>query len=73
MSRNLLNDNQQNYGAISNVPDVTFAGFSPTEFVNLCDNITTNVLTITSSWKQFERALKTLGTSKDSPGFRDGM
>lgn len=74
MSRNLLNnDNHQNYGAISSAPDVTFAGFSPTEFYNLCENITTNVYTVTSSWKNFERALKVLGTPKDSQGFRENM
>lgn len=74
MARNLINnDNHQNYGAMAAPPDVTFAGFSPTEFYNLCENITTNVYTIQSGRKFLEKALKTLGTPKDSQGFRENM
>lgn len=74
MSRDLINNGSRpSYGATDGPPDVTFAGFSPTEFYNLCENITTNVYTVTSSWKNLERALKTLGTNRDNQAFRENM
>jgi hypothetical protein len=62
------------YGATeARVPDVDFSGYTPTEFYNLCENITTNVYTINQSWKQLDEALKLLGTDRDSAGLRDRM
>jgi hypothetical protein len=63
---------QQGYGSMANpVPEVDFNQFSPTEFYNLCENITTNIYTINTSWKQLEEALRSIGTDRDSPGLRD--
>lgn len=65
----------RNYGATNEnrVPNVEIIGtqFSPTELYSLCENITTNVYTINSSFKQLDEALKALGTSRDSQGLRD--
>ncbi|KAF4521457.1 hypothetical protein B566_EDAN001754 [Ephemera danica] len=65
---------QGGYGSMapSNpVPEVDFSQFSPTEFYNLCESITTNIYTINTSWKQLEEALKSVGTERDSSGLRD--
>jgi hypothetical protein len=64
----------QGYGSMAPnnpLPDVDFSQFSPTEFYNLCESITTNIYTINTSWKQLEEALKSIGTERDSAGLRD--
>uniref|UniRef100_A0A1B6DV26 t-SNARE coiled-coil homology domain-containing protein n=1 Tax=Clastoptera arizonana TaxID=38151 RepID=A0A1B6DV26_9HEMI len=65
----------RNYGATdeNRIPNVEVVGtqFSPTELYSLCENITTNVYTINSSFKQLDEALKAFGTSRDNQGLRD--
>lgn len=43
-----------------------FAGFSPTEFISLKENIASNIVYIKSAWHQLEKATKVIGTAKDS-------
>lgn len=73
MSRGFAGEAQKNYGTSSDSPKVGFSGlpFSPTEFYNLCENITTNIYTINTSWKTLQQALKTIGTERDNQGLRD--
>lgn len=51
--------------------DVTFAGFSPTEFMSLSENIGQNINAVKTSWHQLEKILKTIGGPKDSAALRD--
>ncbi|XP_063224310.1 syntaxin-12 [Bacillus rossius redtenbacheri] len=65
---------QKNYGSMSTVPNIDFMGtlqFSPTELYSLSENITTNIYTINTNWKNLERALKSIGTERDNQGLRD--
>nr|CAD7571956.1 unnamed protein product [Timema californicum] len=75
MSRGPPIGGQKSYGSMNtNVPNVGFAGgvqFSPTELYNLSENITTNIYTINTNWKNLERALKSIGTERDNQGLRD--
>lgn len=81
MARNLNNPAlHRDYGAtsstsstsaITSVPDVNFSGFSPTEFMSLSENIGYNINSVISSWKQLEKALKVIGTPRDTQASRD--
>lgn len=51
--------------------DVTFAGFSPTEFMSLSENIAQNILSVKSSWHHLEKFIKIIGGPKDTPAIRD--
>lgn len=89
MSRGLANSNAggsgfralRDYGATGNsgggsssaVPDVNFAGFSPTEFMSLSENIAQNVGNVKSSWHTLERAAKKIGTPSDTSSTREKM
>lgn len=65
---------RQNYGTMSEVPDIQFEGSSANpQFNSLCDNVVTNMYNINSSWKYLDNALKNIGTSKDNKGLRDKM
>lgn len=57
--------------AITSVPDVNFSGFSPTEFMSLSENIGYNINSVISSWKQLDKALKVIGTARDTQASRD--
>lgn len=57
------------HGAAGN--DVTFAGFSPTEFISLSENIAQNVASVKSSQHHLEKILKNIGGPKDSAALRD--
>ncbi|XP_008203602.2 syntaxin-7 [Nasonia vitripennis] len=59
------------YGSTDQRTDVPDVGFSPTELYSLSENITTNIYTINNSYITLERALKQIGTNKDSQGLRD--
>lgn len=74
----------RDYGATStgNVPmagtsgmaagsDVTFAGFSPTEFMSLSENIAQNIGSVKSSWHHLEKIIKIIGGPKDTAAIRD--
>lgn len=67
----------RSYGAITSqneaLPSVGVAGYnqSSSEISNICENITTNIYTINSSWKQLQQVLKVVGTNKDNQGVRD--
>lgn len=68
----------RDYGATSaagpsgnQVTDVTFAGFSPTEFMSLSENIAQNIGSVKSSWQALEKALKIIGGPKDGQSTRD--
>lgn len=81
MARNLNNPAlHRDYGAtsstsstsaITSVPDVNFSGFSPTEFMSLSENIGYNINSVISSWKQLDKALKVIGTARDTQASRD--
>ncbi|XP_055923944.1 syntaxin-12 [Eupeodes corollae] len=81
MARNLNNPAlHRDYGAtsstsstsaITSIPDVNFSGFSPTEFMSLSDNIGYNINSVISSWKQLDKALKVIGTPRDTQASRD--
>lgn len=78
MSRGLSNNDGgfraiRDYGATSNtsLPDVDFAGFSPTEFMSLSESIAQNIGSVKSSWQILEKSLKTIGTSKDNQSTRE--
>lgn len=51
--------------------DVTFAGFSPTEFMSLSENIGQNIMSIQSSRQQLEKILKVIGGPKDTAVIRE--
>lgn len=51
--------------------DVTFAGFSPTEFMSLSENIAQNVVSVKSGWHHLEKILKLIGGPKDTAALRD--
>lgn len=55
----------------SNVTDVTFAGFSPTEFMSLSESIAQNIGAVKSSWHSLEKAIKIIGGPKDTTVTRD--
>ncbi|KAL1122517.1 hypothetical protein AAG570_002848 [Ranatra chinensis] len=40
---------------------------------DLSENITSNIYAISSSWKQMEEKIKTIGTPKDSASFRESL
>ncbi|XP_075213297.1 syntaxin 13 [Lycorma delicatula] len=67
----------QSYGSITSqnepLPNVSISGFgqSNSQVSFLCDNVTTNIYTINSSWKQLQQAMKIIGTNKDNQGVRD--
>lgn len=48
-----------------------FAGFSPTEFISLKENIASNIVYIKSAWHQLDKATKLIGTPKDNQEQRD--
>jgi len=71
---------RSNYGALSETPDVIFGGTRPrnsnvarSEFNQLSETISSNIFTIQSSGSNLERALKTLGTRRDTQGMRDSI
>ena len=51
--------------------DVTFAGFSPTEFMSLSESIAQNIASVKSSWQSLEKILKNIGGKKDTAALRD--
>lgn len=51
--------------------DVTFAGFSPTEFMSLTETIGQNIAAVKSGWHHLEKSLKSIGGPKDSAALRD--
>lgn len=51
--------------------EVTFAGFSPTEFMSLSENIAQNIGSVKSVWHQLEKAIKVIGGPKDGAALRD--
>lgn len=79
MSRGLSNSGSgggfralRDYGSTSTaVPDVNFAGFSPTEFMSLSENIAHNIGSVKSNWQTLEKALKRIGTASDTAATRD--
>lgn len=76
MSRGLTNSSSgfralRDYGSTSTVPEVNFAGFSPTEFMSLSESIAQNIGSVKSSWQQLEKALKIIGTAKDNLSTRE--
>lgn len=73
-SLNNANPNIRDYGATtstSNLPDVNFSGFSPTEFMSLSEDIAYNINSVTSSCKSLEKFSKIIGTSRDQQATRD--
>lgn len=58
-------------GGPSGGNDVTFAGFSPTEFMSLSENIAQNIGSVKSSWHHLEKVIKIIGGPKDTPAIRD--
>lgn len=60
-----------NIGGAAAIPDINFAGFSPTEFISLSENIAQNVTFVKNSWQALERLLKRIGTSRDSMESRE--
>ncbi|XP_046807406.1 syntaxin-12 [Lucilia cuprina] len=84
MSQNLNNGSasHRDYGATSssntnmmssstNIPDVNFSGFSPTEFMSLSEDIGHNIQAVNSSSKQLDKILQILGTPRDQQSTRD--
>lgn len=62
----------RDYGATSStMPDVDFAGFSPTEFMSLSESIGQNIDSVKSSWQTIQKSMKIIGTSRDSVSTRD--
>lgn len=57
----------------SNNSDVTFAGFSPTEFMSLSESITPNISAVQSSLRYLEKAIKSIGTQRDTKELREKM
>jgi len=69
-----------NYGALSEAPEIVFGGTRPrnigavrSEFNQLSETISSNIFTIQSSGSNLERALKSLGTRRDTQGLRDSI
>lgn len=52
------------------LPDVNFAGFSPTEFMSLSESIAQNVSAVRSSLHMLDQAIRKIGTHSDSQRFR---
>ncbi|XP_014099121.1 syntaxin-12 [Bactrocera oleae] len=78
MSRNLNNPpvGHRDYGATSSstnaiMPDVSFSGFSPTEFMSLSEDIGQNISAVNSSSRQLEKILKVIGTRREQQATRD--
>lgn len=74
MSNNNSSTNIRNYGATSsssNLPEVNFSGFSPTEFMSLSEDIGYNINAVAYSWKQLEKIYKVIGTPRDLPSTRE--
>lgn len=65
------NNGNNSGGNIANVPDVNFAGFSPTEFMTLSENIAQNIGSVKTSRQTLEKALKKIGTPNDNVKIRD--
>lgn len=65
------NSNTMQHQSSSTIPDVNFSGFSPTEFMSLSENIAHNINSVKSSWQQLEKALKVIGTNRDTQATRD--
>lgn len=67
----------RSYGSITtqneSLPNVGVSGYaqSNSELSTLCENITTNIYTINSSWNQLQQSIKVIGTNKDNQGVRD--
>jgi len=55
----------------NNIPDVNFAGFSPTEFISLSENIAHNIGVVKQSWRALDKAIPLIGTPKDDQNTRD--
>lgn len=53
--------------------EVTFAGFSPTEFMSLSENIAQNIGSVKSVWHQLEKVIKVIGSPKDTATLREKM
>lgn len=51
--------------------DVTFAGFSPTEFMALSESIAQNIASVKTSWQHLDKILKLIGGPKDTAAARD--
>lgn len=78
MSRNLNNPpvGPRDYGATSSstnaiMPDVSFSGFSPTEFMSLSEDIGQNISAVNSSSRQLEKILKVIGTRREQQATRN--
>ncbi|XP_011200392.1 syntaxin-12 [Bactrocera dorsalis] len=78
MSRNLNNPpaGHRDYGATSSstnaiMPDVSFSGFSPTEFMSLSEDIGQNISAVNSSSRQLEKILKVIGTRREQQATRN--
>lgn len=56
----------RDYGATSStsIPDVDFAGFSPTEFMSLSESIAQNIASIKSSAQYLQKTMKMVGQAK---------
>lgn len=67
-----MNRTPQNYGSISNAME-GYSDSNSVSFINLTDNVVTNIYTINASLKTLENALKTIGTNKDNQGLRNNM
>lgn len=66
----------RDYGATSsgpNVLEINFAGFSPTEFISLKENIGTSIQSVQQGRQFLEKAQKVIGTVKDNQANRDKM
>lgn len=57
-------------GPNGTVPDITFAGFSPTEFMSLSESIAQNISAVRSSLHMLEQTIRKIGTHSDGPRFR---
>lgn len=81
MSRGALSNSggfrpHRDYGATTStnstaIPDVNFAGFSPTEFIGLSENIAQNIQKVKSSWLELDKSFKKIGTNRDNQEIRD--
>lgn len=85
MSRDIGNNNGsgfrglRDYGATSTSSstnllgndEVSFAGFSPTEFMSLSESIAQNIGSVKSSWHALEKAIKIIGGPKDTVATRE--
>lgn len=73
MDKSFTNQNLRNYGSTSDMPSVDYMGSQsrPTELNNVCESITTNIYTINTSWRNLDRANKTIGTPRDNQSVRD--